>query len=153
MYTYVYCGDLSQFIQKEFSFYPNLFGKNSSFRMCSCHHQVENFCFSHVHFLSIILHKPHPHPSRPLPPELLKYACEATHYLIYIFNRQRNKLIRRGNKKNNLICAVMDQSGHVCLKKYEKPLFSQDGCLKLYYKHKRLFNIQQVHVHVHVYIV
>ena len=88
-----------------------------------------------------------PHPLfwfRPLPPELIKYAREDTHYLLYIYDRQRNELLRRGNKQNNMLCAVIDQSRQLCLKKYEKPIFSEDGYLKLYYKHKRQFNVQQV---------
>ena len=81
---------------------------------------------------------------RPLPPELIKYAREDTHYLLYIYDRQRNELIRRGNKQNNLLHAVVNQSRQLCLKKYEKPLYSEESYLHLYYKHKRQFNVQQV---------
>ena len=81
---------------------------------------------------------------RPLPPELSKYAREDTHYLLYIYDRMRNELLRRGNKQNNLLRSVLDRSRDICLKTYKKPVFSEDGYLYLYNKHKRTFNSQQV---------
>ena len=82
--------------------------------------------------------------SRPLPPELVKYAREDTHYLLYIYDRMRNELIRRGNKQNNFLHSVLDRSRDVSLKQYRKPLFSEGDYLRLYYKHKKTFNSQQV---------
>lgn len=75
---------------------------------------------------------------------MIKYAREDTHYLLYIYDRMRNELIRRGNKQNNLLHSVLDQSRDVCLKQYRKPMFTEDAFLKLYHKHKRTFNPQQV---------
>ena len=87
---------------------------------------------------------------------MVKYAREDTHYLLYVYDRMRNELIRRGNA---LLKAVLDQSREVCLRQYQKPIFSENDYLKLYMKHKRRFNSQQVcvcvcvHVHVHVCLV
>ena len=81
---------------------------------------------------------------RPLPPELIKYAREDTHYLLYIYDRMRNELIRRGNKQNNFLHSVLDRSRDVSLIQYQKPLFSESDYLRLYHKHKKTFNSQQV---------
>ena len=82
--------------------------------------------------------------SRPLPPEMIKYGREDTHYLLYIYDRMSNELIRRGNKTFNLLRSVLDRSRNICLRKYEKPEFTEESYLKLYFKHRRKFNSQQV---------
>ena len=53
---------------------------------------------------------------RPLTDELLKYAREDTHYLIFIYIQMKNDLIAKGNKEKNLLRAVFDRSKTVCLK-------------------------------------
>ena len=51
---------------------------------------------------------------RPLPEELIKYAREDTHYLLYIYDKMRNELIERGNEQNNLLHSVIQKSTRVC---------------------------------------
>ena len=75
---------------------------------------------------------------------MIKYAREDTHYLLYIYDRMRNELIRRGNQQLNLLHSVLNRSRDICLKKYEKQLFREDSYLRLYQKHKRPLNPQQV---------
>jgi len=55
-----------------------------------------------------------------------------------------NELIRRSSKQNNFVHSVLDWSRDVSLKQYHKPLFSEGDYLRLYYKHKKTFNSQQV---------
>ena len=43
---------------------------------------------------------------RPLPPQMERYAREDTHYLLYIYQRMRNELIRRSTKDVNLTAEV-----------------------------------------------
>ena len=81
---------------------------------------------------------------RPLPPEMERYAREDTHYLLYIYDRMRNELLRRSTSNGNLLRATLNWSTEVCLKTYNKPVFDEEGYLKLYYKHHRNFNPQQV---------
>ena len=50
---------------------------------------------------------------RPLPDELLKYAREDTHYLLYVYDRMRNELIQRGS---NLLMSVLNKSRQLCMK-------------------------------------
>ena len=54
--------------------------------------------------------------SRPLPDEMIKYAREDTHYLLYIYDRMRNELIRRSNiGTDNLLNTVIERSTEICL--------------------------------------
>ena len=43
---------------------------------------------------------------RPLLPQMERYAREDTHYLLYIYHRMRNELIRRSTKDVNLTVEV-----------------------------------------------
>ena len=54
---------------------------------------------------------------RPLPDEMMKYAREDTHYLLYIYDRMRNELIRRSNAgTDNLLKTVIERSTEICLR-------------------------------------
>ena len=75
---------------------------------------------------------------------MIKYAREDTHYLLYVYDRMKNELIRRGNKQLNLLHNVLNRSKDICLKRYEKQIFCEDSYRKLYLKHKRPLNPQQV---------
>ena len=75
---------------------------------------------------------------------MVEYARDDTHYLLYIYDRMRNELVRRGGDDNQLLHSVLKQSQGVCLRLYAKPLFDEEDYLKLFQKHKRRFNSQQV---------
>ncbi|KAK3729819.1 hypothetical protein QZH41_016093, partial [Actinostola sp. cb2023] len=83
---------------------------------------------------------------RPLPAEMSHYAREDTHYLLYMYDRLRNELIRSGNAQNNLLLSVYQRSKVVALKKYERPLFTSQSYLNLYTKQRRPLNPQQLQV-------
>lgn len=85
---------------------------------------------------------------RPLPQEMESYARDDTHYLLFIYDRMRNELIRRGDRTNHLLHTVLRRSRDVCLRQYKKPTFSESSYLQLYYKHKRKFNSRQVRMDV-----
>lgn len=53
---------------------------------------------------------------RPLKPELIKYAREDTHHLLYIYDRMRNDLIAKSNASLNLLRTVYERSKFICLK-------------------------------------
>ena len=53
---------------------------------------------------------------RPLPSEMVRYAREDTHYLLYICDRLQNELIIKGNANSNLLQSVYSRSKDVCLK-------------------------------------
>ncbi|XP_029212610.2 LOW QUALITY PROTEIN: exosome component 10-like [Acropora millepora] len=81
---------------------------------------------------------------RPLPQEMVHYAREDTHYLLYISDRLHNELLKSGNANNNLLQSVYSKSKNVCLKRYEKPLFSSESFQRVLEKHKKAFNTEQV---------
>jgi ribonuclease D len=62
---------------------------------------------------------------RPLPAEMLKYAREDTHYLLYIYDILRKKLIYKSSLKNEDILSsfflTYKKSNELCLKQYIKP--------------------------------
>lgn len=53
---------------------------------------------------------------RPLTQELIDYARQDSHHLLYIYDLMRNELIEKGNQLNNLITAVYQRSLELCLK-------------------------------------
>ena len=53
---------------------------------------------------------------RPLPEELVKYAREDTHYLLYIHDRMRGELMKRGNEHSNLLRSAIQRSTEICAK-------------------------------------
>ncbi|CAL1530478.1 unnamed protein product [Lymnaea stagnalis] len=81
---------------------------------------------------------------RPLPSELINYAREDTHYLLYIFDMMKNQLIDRGNVQNNLLMSVFERSRTVAAKVYQKPVFTQQDYMELYKKSRKSFNNQQL---------
>lgn len=63
---------------------------------------------------------------RPLPQDMLKYAREDTHYLLYIYDCLRKQLKEAGtalNPENSLVLMrdALHRSASLCLKVYEKP--------------------------------
>ncbi|KAG2459298.1 EXOSX protein, partial [Polypterus senegalus] len=81
---------------------------------------------------------------RPLPEEMVQYAREDTHYLLYIYDRMRADLLERGNDMPTLVHLVWQKSKDISLKKYVKPIFTEHSYLELYKKQKKLLNTQQL---------
>lgn len=80
---------------------------------------------------------------RPLPDELIVYARQDTHYLLYIYDMLRNELLTKANGKTNLLVNVYKTSSDVCQKRYEKVTIKPDSHMDMYRKSKRIFNNQQ----------
>ncbi|XP_066546563.1 exosome complex component 10 [Amia ocellicauda] len=81
---------------------------------------------------------------RPLPEEMFHYARADTHYLLYIYDRLRVALLDAGNQQPALLHMVWQKSKDVALKKYAKPIFTEDSYMELYKKQKRMLNTQQL---------
>lgn len=80
---------------------------------------------------------------RPLPAELIAYARQDTHYLLYIYDMLRNELLTTANGKTNLLLNVYKASTDLCMKRYEKVTIKPDSHMDMYRKSKRIFNNQQ----------
>lgn len=81
---------------------------------------------------------------RPLPEQLLKYAQQDTHYLLYIYDMITNDLLKSANGQTNMVRQVFMDSKIVCLKRYSKPVVTQDSHKDLYLKSKRSFDNRQL---------
>ncbi|KAI1296934.1 Exosome component 10 [Halotydeus destructor] len=81
---------------------------------------------------------------RPLNQELLDYARDDTHYLLYIYDRMKKDLIVKANGSTNLLKAVFERSKTVCLRKYEKPIFDEETHLGLLKKSRSVLNNRQL---------
>ncbi|KAK2840841.1 hypothetical protein Q7C36_012420 [Tachysurus vachellii] len=81
---------------------------------------------------------------RPLPQEMLEYAQADTHYLLYVYDRLRADLFDAANGQPSLIQLVWSKSKDLCLKKYLKPIFTEESYMELYKRQKKSFNSQQI---------
>ena len=81
---------------------------------------------------------------RPLPQELVKYAREDTHYLLYIKDILHNALIDLANGQKNVLKAVYDRSTQVCRTTYIKPLWTEESYMSMYRKSQKMFNNRQL---------
>ncbi|XP_015116855.1 exosome component 10 [Diachasma alloeum] len=82
---------------------------------------------------------------RPLPEELMKYAREDTHYLLYIKDILTNALIEAANGQANILRAVYDRSNEICKRIYRKPVCLEDSHMSIYRKSQKMFNNRQLH--------
>ncbi|XP_012681573.1 exosome component 10 isoform X2 [Clupea harengus] len=81
---------------------------------------------------------------RPLPEEMFQYAREDTHYLLYVYDRLRADLLDIGKGLPSVLQAVWHRSREISLKKYTKPIFTEESYIDMYKKQKRAFNTQQL---------
>ncbi|KAI9093649.1 hypothetical protein K1719_027098 [Acacia pycnantha] len=85
---------------------------------------------------------------RPLPDEMLRYAREDTHYLLYIYDLMRNKLFGLSkdprNYFDNPLLKVYELSYGVCLQLYEKELWTENSFLNIHGLERAGFNALQL---------
>lgn len=53
---------------------------------------------------------------RPLPEEMIRYARDDTHYLLYIYDKMRELLWERGKEQPTQLQVVWQRSRDICLK-------------------------------------
>lgn len=92
---------------------------------------------------------------RPLPLPMLQYARTDTHYLLYIFDRVRNDLLDRDKQNKDvgieLLRNVHNRCNDICLKRYEKPPYSDKSHLSVLRKSKSTFNAKQMYAFKELY--
>ncbi|CAL8369388.1 unnamed protein product [Lota lota] len=81
---------------------------------------------------------------RPLPEEMFEYARADTHYLLYIYDRLRVELLDFNHGQPALLQSVWNKSKDISLKKYSKPIFTEESYQELQRRQKRAFNTQQL---------
>ncbi|XP_017057499.1 exosome component 10 [Drosophila ficusphila] len=81
---------------------------------------------------------------RPLPQQLVDYARQDTHFLIYVYERMTNDLLQQ-QADPGLLNSVYQMSTDVCKKRYNKPHIGPESHLDLVRKTKRSFDNRQLH--------
>jgi len=81
---------------------------------------------------------------RELPEEMIHYAREDTHYLLFIYDVLRNQLIEQGNEMKNLLRSVYTKSNDICLTLYHKPMLYPDSYMQAYRKYRGRLNDNQL---------
>jgi len=81
---------------------------------------------------------------RPLPDEYLHYAREDTHYLLYIYDLLRNRLLEIRNQNPQLLTTVYEKSKMICQKIYKKPYFDENAYQTIYSKSRKMLNVRQL---------
>ncbi|XP_022211648.2 exosome component 10 [Drosophila obscura] len=82
---------------------------------------------------------------RPLPQQLIDYARQDTHYLIYVYERMTNDLLQSEQGQPQALRSVFQLSTEVCKKRYTKPHIGPESHLDLVRKTKRSFDNRQLH--------
>ncbi|CAB1433245.1 unnamed protein product [Pleuronectes platessa] len=81
---------------------------------------------------------------RPLPDEMFQYARADTHYLLYIYDCVRAQLLDFNHGQPGLLQSVWNKSKDISLKRYLKPIYTEESYLELQRKQKKSFNTQQL---------
>ncbi|XP_042377230.1 protein RRP6-like 2 [Zingiber officinale] len=69
---------------------------------------------------------------RPIPDEMLKYAREDTHYLFFIYDQMKRRLLAESSDDNDLLLEVYKRTGEICMQLYEKELYTDTSYLNIY---------------------
>ncbi|KAL6643196.1 hypothetical protein ACP70R_021377 [Stipagrostis hirtigluma subsp. patula] len=83
---------------------------------------------------------------RPLPDEMIKYAREDTHYLLYIYDLMRLRLVKESSSENDLLLEVYKRSNEICLQLYEKELLTESSYLYIHGLKENELNARQLAV-------
>ncbi|XP_073143612.1 protein RRP6-like 2 [Henckelia pumila] len=86
---------------------------------------------------------------RPLPREMIKYAREDTHYLLYIYDTMRRKLLSSSAESESSYTPleeVYKRSYEICVRLYEKELLTDSSYLHIYGVQDADFTAQQLAV-------
>ncbi|XP_044067461.1 exosome component 10 [Siniperca chuatsi] len=135
-----------EWLQRDFGLYVvNLFDTHQASRALNlARHSLDHLL---THFCSVDSDKRYQLADwriRPLPDEMLHYARTDTHYLLYIYDCVRVQLLDFNHRQPGLLQSVWNKSKDISLKKYVKPIYTEESYLELQRKQKRAFNTQQL---------
>ncbi|XP_077247718.1 polynucleotidyl transferase, ribonuclease H fold protein with HRDC domain-containing protein isoform X2 [Tasmannia lanceolata] len=136
-------------LQRDFGIYVcNLFDTGQASRVL----QLERNSLEYLlhHFCGVTANKEYQNADwrlRPLPDEMIKYAREDTHYLLYIYDLMRDMLLSASTDSvNTLLLEVYKRSYDICMQLYEKELLTDTSYLHIYGLQDADFNSQQLAV-------
>ncbi|KAK7315522.1 hypothetical protein VNO77_34072 [Canavalia gladiata] len=139
-------------LQRDFGIYIcNLFDTHQASKALN----LERNSLEHIlhHFCEVTANKEYQNADwrlRPLPDEMIRYAREDTHYLLYIYDLMRIKLFALSKESENSessdtpLVEVYKRSYDVCTQLYEKELLTENSYLHIYGLQGAGFNAQQL---------
>ncbi|KAM3617675.1 uncharacterized protein V6R79_009522 [Siganus canaliculatus] len=135
-----------EWLQRDFGLYVvRLFDTHQASRALNlARHSLDHLL---THFCSVVSDKRFQLADwriRPLPEEMVQYARTDTHYLLYIYDCVRMQLLDFNHGQPGLLQSVWNKSKDISLKKYVKPIYTEESYLEVQRKQKRSFNTQQL---------
>ncbi|XP_057778864.1 protein RRP6-like 2 [Salvia miltiorrhiza] len=124
-------------LQRDFGIYVcNMFDTGQASRVL----KMERYSLEHLlnHFCGVQANKQYQNADwriRPLPVEMIKYAREDTHYLLYIYDLMRTRLLRSSAESESSdppLIEVYKRSYEICTQLYEKELLTDTSYLYIY---------------------
>ncbi|XP_055807561.1 protein RRP6-like 2 [Solanum dulcamara] len=138
-------------LQRDFGIYVcNMFDTGQASRVL----KMERNSLEHLlqHFCGVTANKEYQNGDwrlRPLPSEMMKYAREDTHYLLYIYDVMRMELLSLdagGGSSDVPLIEVYKRSYDICMQMYEKELLTDTSYQHIYGLQGAGFNAQQLAV-------
>lgn len=135
-------------LQRDFGIYIcNLFDTGQASRVLKMERNSLEYLLNH--FCEVIANKEYQNAEwrlRPLPLEMIRYAREDTHYLLYIYDLMRARLVSESTQGNSddLLLEVYHRSCDICMQLYEKELLTETSYLHIYGLQTANFNAQQL---------
>ncbi|CAN4110182.1 unnamed protein product [Withania somnifera] len=138
-------------LQRDFGIYVcNMFDTGQASRVLKLERNSLEYLLQH--FCGVTANKEYQNADwrlRPLPVEMMRYAREDTHYLLYIYDVMRMKLLSScadsGSPDASLI-EVYKRSYDICMQLYEKEFLTDTSYQHIYGLHGAGFNAQQLAV-------
>ncbi|KAH1133320.1 hypothetical protein AAZX31_05G076200 [Glycine max] len=138
-------------LQRDFGIYIcNLFDTHQASKVLKLERKSLEYLL--CHFCDITANKEYQSADwrlRPLPYEMLRYAREDTHYLLYIYDFMRIELFSMLKEPESVdapLVEVYKCSYKVCMRLYEKELLTEKSFLRIYGLQGAGFNAQQLAV-------
>lgn len=138
-------------LQRDFSIYVcNMFDTGQASRVLKMERNSLEYLLNH--FCGVAANKEYQNADwrlRPLPREMIAYAREDTHYLLYIYDVLRQKLLMSAAESENSdppLTEVYKRSYDICCQLYEKELLTDDSYLYIYGLQDAELNTRQLAV-------
>ncbi|XP_022746695.1 protein RRP6-like 2 isoform X2 [Durio zibethinus] len=136
-------------LQRDFGIYLcNLFDTGQASKVLKLERKSLEYLLHH--FCGVTANKEYQNADwrlRPLPDEMLRYAREDTHYLLYIYDLMRIKLLSMPKESEHCdapLIEVYKRSSDVCMQLYEKELLTENSYLHIYGLQGIGFNAEQL---------
>lgn len=138
-------------LQRDFGIYVcNLFDTGQASRVLG----MKSYSLLHLleHFCGVVSDKRYQMADwrlRPLPTEMLRYAREDTHYLLYVGDLLKEMLVSAqfgGLEGQDSLLEVFKRSRDICLKLYEKEITIDTSYLQVYGLWEKQFQAEQLAV-------